>query len=120
MKSSELNDLDSILPMSLDCTKRIEKDYLIKILKKEEFKLFGKNIIKYAKIKQMIYRGSQHGFKAKDFHEQCDGKGPTISLFKLSNGECIGGYTQAQWTSVHGFLDNNHKDPCALVFPLSQ
>ena len=44
----------------------------------------------------MLYRGSRDGFTYKAFHDRCDGKGPTISLFKLKhNGDCIGGYTSA-------------------------
>ena len=85
--------------MSLTCTKKVEKDYLNNILnnlKKEKTSFFGGKTIKFPKIKKMIYRGSEHGFMAKDFHSRCDGKGPTISLFKLKhNGDCIGGYTEA-------------------------
>ncbi len=29
----------------------------------------------------LLYRGSVHGWTAKDFHDNCDNKGPTISLF---------------------------------------
>ena len=120
MQSSELNEFDSILPQSLACTKRIEKDYLTKILndlKIEEFRFFGKNTFKHAKnIKKMLYRGSRDGFTFKAFHDRCDEKGPTISLFKLKhNGDCIGGYTSAQWSSDDRFK----RDPCALVFSLS-
>ena len=84
--------------MSIACTQKIEKDYLNNILnnlKKETKSIFGGKTIKFPKIK-MIYRGSEHGFMYKDFHSRCDGKGPTISLFKLKhNGDCIGGYTEA-------------------------
>jgi hypothetical protein len=31
----------------------------------------------------------------KDFHSRCDKKGPTISLFKVKKGDCIGGFTNA-------------------------
>jgi hypothetical protein len=43
----------------------------------------------------MLYRGSDHGWKCKDFHYRCDYKGPTISLFKVKDGDCIGGFTTA-------------------------
>ena len=43
----------------------------------------------------MLYKGSKHGFSAEIFHSLCDNKGPTLSLFKLKNGTCIGGYTKA-------------------------
>ena len=41
------------------------------------------------------YRGSRDGFTFKAFHSRCDLKGPTISLFKASNGDIIGGFTTA-------------------------
>jgi hypothetical protein len=41
------------------------------------------------------YRGSEHGWKYKAFNSQCDKIGPTISLFKVDDGDCIGGYTNA-------------------------
>lgn len=43
----------------------------------------------------MLYRGSIHGWKAIDFHSRCDNKGPTVSLFKVKDGDSIGGYTKA-------------------------
>lgn len=43
----------------------------------------------------MLYRGSDHGWKFIDFHSRCDYKGPTISLFKVEDGDCIGGFTTA-------------------------
>jgi hypothetical protein len=41
------------------------------------------------------YLGSRDGFNARDFHSRCDKIGPTISLFKLKNGDVIGGFTCA-------------------------
>ena len=43
----------------------------------------------------LVYRGSDHGWKFIDFHSRCDYKGPTISLFKVKDGDCIGGFTTA-------------------------
>ena len=43
----------------------------------------------------MLYRGSDHGWMAIDFHSRCDYKGPTISLFKVEDRDCIGGFTTA-------------------------
>jgi hypothetical protein len=31
---------------------------------------------------------------AKNFHDHCDKKGPTISLFKINDGDCIGGFSK--------------------------
>ena len=43
----------------------------------------------------LLYRGSRDGWTQAYFHSRCDGKSPTISLFKVKNGPCIGGYTEA-------------------------
>jgi hypothetical protein len=45
------------------------------------------------------YRGSDHGWQAKDFHDHCDDIGSTITLLKLEDGSCIGGFTTAKWKS---------------------
>ena len=52
--------------------------------------LGNKKVITY-----LLYRGSDHRWKAKDFHDRCDNQGPTISLFKIKDGDCIGGYTNS-------------------------
>ena len=31
---------------------------------------------------ELIYRGSDHGFKAADFHNNCDYKGTTLIIIK--------------------------------------
>ena len=31
----------------------------------------------------MLYRGSRDGFAARQFHEKCDEKGPTLTLVKV-------------------------------------
>ena len=43
----------------------------------------------------LLYRASEHGWQGKDFHDRCDQKGATLSLFKVRDGDCIGGYTNA-------------------------
>ena len=47
----------------------------------------------------LLFRGSEHGWMGDDFHSRCDKKGSTISLFKIKDGDCIGGFTNAQWSS---------------------
>ena len=73
--------------------------------------LGNKKIVTYLR-----YRGSEHRWKPKDFHDRCDNKGPTISLFKIKDGDCIGGYTNAQWSSD----DDRVVDSGAILFNLSQ
>jgi hypothetical protein len=64
-----------------------EKQYLHQIL--------GNKVIETT----ILYRGSEHGWTPEDFHSRCDNKGPTICLFKILNGDCIGGYTTTKWQS---------------------
>ena len=58
-------------------------------------KLLGDNKL----VTALLYRGSDDGWEAEDFHKRCDDKGPTICLFKIKDGDCIGGYTTVSWKS---------------------
>ena len=62
----------------------------------------------------LLYSASAHGWMGKDFHSRCDNKAPTISLFKIVNGDCIGGYTSAQWKSDSEYYVDN----TAILFNL--
>jgi hypothetical protein len=64
-------------------TEKQQKEYLMKLL--------GNKML----VTALLFRGSEHGWKNKDFHSRCDKKGPTISLFKVKDGDCIGGFTKA-------------------------
>ena len=46
----------------------------------------------------VLYCGSMHGWTANDFHSKCDDKGSTLSLFRIKNGDVIGGFTNAPWS----------------------
>jgi hypothetical protein len=65
----------------------------------------------------LLYSGSLHGWNYIDFHSRCDNKGATISLFKVKDGDCIGGFTKAQWTSNGAEYAG---DSTAMLFNLSQ
>ena len=52
-----------------------------------------------------------------DFHSRCDNKGPTVSLFKIKDGDCVGGYTKAQWQSPEDDEYTNDND--AILFNLN-
>ena len=65
---------------------------------------------------RLIYRGSQHGYKAKDFHGKCDGKSSTLTILKAkASGFIFGGYTEAAWSSEDGF----RKDANTFIFSLT-
>ncbi len=63
-----------------------------------------------------MYRGSENGWNAKDFHSRCDGEGTTISLYKVKDGDIIGGYTSASWSSDNKFVNDKN----SLIFNLSK
>ena len=47
---------------------------------------------------QLLYRLSENGEKYETFHELCDKKGPTLTLFHIKeNGDKIGIYTPLSW-----------------------
>ena len=61
-----------------------EKAYFNEIMDKKKFKTL------------LRYRASRDGWKVADFHRMSDGKGPTVSLFKIKdNDQCVGGFTRA-------------------------
>ena len=46
---------------------------------------------------KLLYRSSEHDYRAKSFHECCDDKGPTLIVIKSSGGWIFGGYTTQSW-----------------------
>ena len=78
-----LTFIEKFLENSKVATENHHKEYLHKLLGNKRF------------ITYMLYRGSDHGWKYKHFHDRCDNKGPTISLFKIKDGDVIGGYSKA-------------------------
>ena len=47
----------------------------------------------------LIYRASQDGFGANDFHSKVDNKGSTLVVIRSDNGSVFGGYAHPSWTS---------------------
>jgi hypothetical protein len=65
------------------------------------------------------YRGSDHGWNAEQFHELCDNIGPSITLIKLEDGSCIGGFTTAKWCSPFYNQTYFKEDKYAKIFNLT-
>ena len=49
---------------------------------------------------QRIYDAATHGWKANDFHRQCDKKGWTLTIFETTEDFIFGGFTTAEWESL--------------------
>ena len=47
----------------------------------------------------LLYRGSRDGFRANNFHQSCDNKGPTVIIIESTTGHKFGGYASINWTS---------------------
>ena len=61
-----------------------------------------------------IYSTKRDGDNASKFHEKCDGKSPTITIFKASKGIRFGGYTTIPW--IKSSTWKYFKDNEAFIF----
>lgn len=94
-----------------------------KILKKEDIELIKKWIDEKNSEKinfKLLWRATEHGKSAKEFHSRCDEKGSTITIIKSTIGRIFGGYTTLDWlsppTSMYdAYLGN---DPDAFIFSI--
>lgn len=90
--------IDQFLINSRCITKREGKKFLLK--------LFG-----YKRLfTTLLYSGSIHGWMNEDFHSRCGNKGSTIVLFKIKDGDCIGGYTDYHWCSGDTRSSDDYED----------
>ena len=49
---------------------------------------------------KLLFRGSRDQFTASSFHSKCDGKGATLTVIKVEQGNRIfGGFTNIPWDS---------------------
>ena len=55
----------------------------------------------------LIYRGSDDGFGAKDFHAKCDHVRKNLTIIKSIDGYIFGGYTDESWDGACYKLDMN-------------
>ena len=48
---------------------------------------------------ELLYKLSENGDKISTFHQLCDNKGPTLTLFHVNDGNKVGIYTPLSWDS---------------------
>ena len=65
---------------------------------------------------KLIYRASEHGDDAGDFHERCDDYEGSLVIIKTKDGNIFGGYTSVSWDPDD---EAEKKDECAFVFSLN-
>jgi hypothetical protein len=64
----------------------------------------------------LVYRGSDDGFDARDFHDLCDGVKNTLTIIKAKETSYIfGGYTEKAWDS----FSLKKSDPNAFIYSLT-
>ena len=56
---------------------------------------------------ELLYRLSENGESNSTFHELCDNKGPTLTLFHVNDGNIVGIYTPLSWDSKSGWKNDN-------------
>ena len=65
---------------------------------------------------ELLYRLSENGESFSAFHELCDNKGPTLTLFHVNDGNIVGIYTPLSWD-----LNSNWKnDNDTFIFNLNK
>ena len=55
----------------------------------------------------LVYRATEDGDKAADFHKKCDKIGPNITLIKTKKGYIFGGFTFKNWEHMPRDIDVN-------------
>ena len=54
----------------------------------------------------LLFRATRDGFAPANFHQKCDGKGPTVVIAKSAGGHIFGGYTETAWENSGGGYKN--------------
>lgn len=65
---------------------------------------------------KLIYRATEHGENAEDFHERCDDFEGSLTIIKTKEGNIFGGYTSLSWDPED---EHEKKDDGAFVFSLN-
>ena len=55
---------------------------------------------------QLLYKKSRDGDQISKFHELCDNKGPTLTIFKTEDGNIGGIYTPLSWDDHTGWKND--------------
>ena len=95
--------------LELDCLQGIESTILSLTEMKQLFRFCAFSLNQNWKL---LYRASQNGVEAVQFHSKCDHQPNTFIVIKSTNGNVFGGYTQADWSG--DWIQKN--DPNAFIF----
>ena len=65
---------------------------------------------------ELLYRLSENGDNKSTFHELCDNKGPTLTLFHVNDENIVGIYSTLSWDSISYWK----KDMDTFIFNLNK
>ena len=110
----EVNDLkDKLNILWKEREEREKEKYIVNL----ESKIIGNNL-EYSEIlrkwinpsrkisAELLYRMSDNGDQFSEFHELCDNKGPTLSLFHVKDGNKVGIFTPLSWDTNSGWKND--------------
>jgi len=87
--------------------------------KKEGFGENVKLVGEWLKVKpgkwKKLYQATKDGWSGAKFHALCDGKGPNVTLVRLTNKHIFGGYTKESWGQGSRLV----RDDTAFLFTLT-
>jgi hypothetical protein len=64
----------------------------------------------------LVYRGTEHGFTAENFHSHCDNIPNTMTFVKSDMDRVFGGFASVPWSVEHYQDLEDHK---AFIFSLT-
>ena len=119
-QNNEITKIKEQMTMLLDYHNKIKKEKeeeeekkLLKIessiiKENNEYKKALKNWINSNKKieAQLLYKKSRDGDQISKFHELCDNKGPTLTIFKTEDGNIGGIYTPLSWDDHTGWKND--------------
>jgi hypothetical protein len=80
------------------------------ILKEHSDIVFIEETLGHPKKIELLFRASEHGFKAEAFHLHCDDTPDTLTVIQTEFGRKVVGYTPLVWNAAHGFAaDSSHR-----------
>ena len=104
-KSQNKDNIDDYFKDSVILTSKKDKEKMLNFINKKI-----NNV-------ELLYRATRDGDLAKNFHEKCDNKGPTLTICKeKASGNIFGGYTEAEWDSKYKHTEN---DKNAFIYSIT-
>ena len=95
--SDEIKKLKEKFNKTIDT--HIMKYNELSLIETDVQKKLNKKIKKYT----LLFRASNDGFQASNFHSKCDGKNNTVTLVETTKGKRFGGFTDAAWDQSNSY-----------------